>query len=455
LTLPKTSAANIVLPYLAFASLLALLCLRLYAAFETTPIRTPWDDDHLRAAAREHAQAQTAVTAISHLVLPWTPPVFEGRLNGYDAWLVAGLKAGRWVGSPDVELSFQLANTLLLLVQTLMVLLFARWATRDWSIAATFAFLHMSAPIVFGMSRWIFTENPVLVAGPTLSFLGAWLLATPGPAGSQVRAVHILRAGLVAWGMALCCSAREYAAPTFMVMVGAVLLGLLVRKRWREAEATVLVTTAFVIPWYPSLLEALQATLKKGGESAYFHTMAEWIPHVSFYTVGPSLTFVLAALLAVVVYQGARRAIERLSDPRTTPGELLRSQLSGLRLAGWAHWALMGFYVAGILWTRNRVTRPAIMPMFAALGIVLIGFRAHPLRRRWLRDARIKWVAVGLVSLSWCVLLWQLLVAFDGGKTYAHAGFRLEYFNYPLHLRKLDGPNDNYVCYDPCPYDRR
>ena len=62
---------------------------------------------------------------------------------------------------------------------------------------------------------------------------------------------------------------------------------------------------------------------------------------------------------------------------------------------------------------------------------------------------------MGLVSLSWCVLLWQLLVAFDGGKTYAHAGFRLEYFNYPLHLRKLDGPNDNYICYEPCPYDRR
>jgi Dolichyl-phosphate-mannose-protein mannosyltransferase. len=440
---------------LAFGSLLALLCLRLYAAFETTPIRTPWDDDHLRSAAMDHARAQTSATAIHHLTLPWSPPVFEGRLNGYDAWLVAGLKAGHLVGSYKAELSFQLVNTFFLLVQTVVVLLFARWATRDWSIAATFAFLHMSAPIVFGMSRWILTENPVLVAGPMLAFLSAWLLAMPGPAGSHVRARHILRAGLAAYGMALCCSAREYAAPTFMVMVGATLFGLLVRKRWREAEVVALVTTAFVIPWLPSLLEAIEATIRKGGQSEYFHTMSEWIPHVAFYTVGPSLTFALTALLAVVVVQGWRRAIDQLTDVRTTVGGVLRNQLSGLRIAAWAHWALMGFYVAGILWTRNRVTRPAIMPMFAALGIVLIGFRAHPLRRRWLRDARIKWTAVGLIAISWCVLLFQLLVAFDGGKTYAHAGFRLEYFNYPLHLRKLNGPDDNYICNDQCPYDRR
>jgi hypothetical protein len=186
----------------------------------------------------------------------------------------------------------------------------------------------------------------------------------------------------------------------------------------------------------------------------YFHAMSEWIPHVTFYSVGPSLTIVLTVLLAVVVVQGWRRAINQLRDSRTTVGMVLRQQLSGLRIAAWAHWALMGFYLAGILWTRNRVTRPAIMPMCAALGIVLIGFRAHPLRRLWLRDTRIKWTAVGLVSLSWCVLLFQLLVAFDGGKTYAHGGYRLEYFNYPLHLRTLAGPDDNYICGDHCPYDR-
>jgi hypothetical protein len=452
--LPKTSAANTVLHYVAFGSLLALLCLRLYAAFAIAPIHTPWDDDHFRLAAKDNARAQTSATAIHHLILPWSPPVFEGRLNGYDAWLVAALKAGHWVGFYNPELSFQLVNSLILLLQALVVLLFARWATQDWSIAATFAFLHVSAPIVFGTSRWVHTENLVLLAGPTLSFLGAWLLGMPDPAGARLPAARILRAGLAAYGMALCCSAREYAAPTFVVMVGTTLFGLAVRKRWRETVVMVLVTTAFVVPWLPSVIEAIRATLKKGGQQEYFHPMSEWFPHVTFYSVGPSLTFVLTVLLAVVVVQGWRAAIKQLTDARTTVGMVLRNQLSGLHIAAWAHWALLGFYVSGILWTRNRVTRPAIMPMCAALGIVLIGFRAHPVRRRWLLDAKIKWTAVGLVLLSWCVLLFQLLVAFDRGKTYAHAGYRLEYFNYPLHLRTLNGPDDNYVCGDHCPYDR-
>jgi len=452
--LPKTSAANSVLRTLAFGSLLALVVLRLYAAFATTPIHTPWDDDQMRSAARESARSQTSATAIRHLTLPWRPPIFEGRLNGYDAWLVAAVKAGHGVGLRNPELSFQLVNSLLLFLQALVVLLFARWATRDWTIAATFAFLYMSAPIVFGTSRWVHTENLVLLAGPTLSFLSAWLLGMPDAAGSRFPAGRTLRAGLAAYGMALCCSAREYAAPTFVVLVGAALLGLVVRKRWREALVMALVTAAFVIPWLPSFVEATRATVSKGGHQEYFHPMSEWIPHVTFYSVGPSLTFVLAMLLAMVMVQGWRRAIRQLIDVRTTVGMVLRQQLSGLRVVAWAHWALMGFYLAGILWARNRVTRPAIMPMGAALGIVLIGFRAHPSRRRWLEDARLKWTAIGLVSLSWCVLLFQLLVAFDGGKTYAHAGFRLEYFNYPLHLRQLTGPDDNYVCVDHCPYDR-
>jgi hypothetical protein len=452
---PKPATATTALTYLAALSLFAILGLRLYAAFATTPIRTPWDDDHMRAAAVEHHLEQTGATAIGHLVLPSRPPVFEGRLNGYDAWLVAALKVGRWAGVHNRELAFQLVNTLLLFMQATIVLLFAHWATRDFSIAATFTFLHISAPIVFGTSRWVHTENLVLVAGPALSFLAAWLLETPGCAGMHTRTHRIFRAGLAAYAMALCCLAREYAAPTFLVLVAATLVGLLVAKRWREAVAAALVLSAFIIPWLPSLLEALKDTFAKGGQSAYFHPFSEWIPHVAFYAVGPSLTFVLVALLAVLAYQGWRRAIHRSAYLCTDLGRVLRHELSGLRIATWAHWALMGLYLTGIIWTRNRVTRPAIMPMMVGLGIVLIGFRADPARRRWLANASIKWTAVGLVSLSWVVLLFQLLVAFDGGKTYAHAGFRLEYFNYPLHLRKLQGPDDNWICTDNCPYDRR
>lgn len=109
---------------------------------------------------------------------------------------------------------------------------------------------------------------------------------------------------------------------------------------------------------------------------------------------------------------------------------------------------------AAILSAQNRITRPAILPMMTALGIILIWFRTDAAWRGELTKVWSRWILVGLVGLSWCVLLWQLLLAFDRGRIYAHAAFRLEYFNYPLHLRELAGPDDSHTCDEPCPYDR-
>ena len=93
--------------------------------------------------------------------------------------------------------------------------------------------------------------------------------------------------------------------------------------------------------------------------------------------------------------------------------------------------------------------------MLAALGAVLIGVRGLPYLRRWLQGSSAKLIALALVALSWAVLVYQLLFAFDGGKTYAHAALRLEYFNYPLRIRKLTDDSDSHVCLDVCPYDKR
>jgi hypothetical protein len=449
-----SAAAKTVLAWLAFSSLVALLGLRFFAAFATTPIQTPWDDAFFRMSAREHARDESAVTAARHLLLPWKPPVFQGRLNGYDAWLTAGLKVARALHCRDRELTFQLVNCLLLILQAIVILLFARWATSDWATAAASSFLYTSVPIVFGPSRWVHTENLVLLAGPTWSFLAAWLLDTPGGAAAVARSRRFWRAGLVAYAMALLLPAREYVTPSYTAIFTGMLVGLVALRRWQEGVVAALVTIVFVVPWAPSFVEALKETLGKGGQDAYFHSMSEWIPHVALYTVGPAFSLALALLLGRVVLDGWRKTIARVCAPGASAAKLLQEELSGLHALSWAHWAAMAFYVAGILWTRNRVTRPAILPMVTAIGIVLIWLRADAPRRRWLTLAWTRWTAAGLIVLSWCVLLWQLLVAFDGGRTYAHAGFRLEYFNYPLHLRKLNGPDDNYICIDPCPYDQ-
>ena len=183
--------------------------------------------------------------------------------------------------------------------------------------------------------------------------------------------------------------------------------------------------------------------------------MREWVPHVAFYTVGPALLALLALLGAVVLYQRARRLVSSLGHGADTVPQLLRAELSGVRPLFWGHLFLLLVYAAGIVWSRNRVTRPAIMVLLAALGFVLIGVRTLPALRETLREAPAKVGALTLIGLSWAVLTYQLLFAFDGGKTYAHASYRLEYFNYPLRLRQLRADGDSYTCVDVCPYDAK
>ena len=69
-----------------------------------------------------------------------------------------------------------------------------------------------------------------------------------------------------------------------------------------------------------------------------------------------------------------------------------------------------------------------------------------------LRAPKARMAALILVAGAWSVLASQLFFAFDGGRTYAHAAYRLEYYNHPLNLPRRPLPDD-YVCYDSCPYD--
>ena len=437
------------------ASLLAVLALRLYAAVSTIPIRTPWDDSTIRKAARTEAQQETLAAAVARLTLPNPPPVLEGRLNGYQRWLVVGLKLGRRVSPGQGELDFQSVNVLLLGLQGLTLALFAYWATRDWSLSSAFAFLWISAPVVFGMNRWILTENLVLAAGPILSFLPAYLLdreVAAGP-GSRSLGARAVEAGSLAYVMGLFSVAREYAAPSFLVIVGSTVLGLVLQRRGPEAAAFASATACFAVPLASPLAATLPATIEKSGQDVFFHPLREWLPHVSIHIVGPALAVALLVLVAAVVHPsiaGSRGS--RDGGGATVPGRL-RRELTGLRGLYWGHLILLAFYLGAIVWLRNRVSRVAIMPMLTATGLALIGIRLSPRIRRALSTTPARMAALALVAASWSVLLYQLLVAFQGGKTYAHAAYRLEYYNHPLHLRPLRSPDDTYVCFDPCPYD--
>jgi hypothetical protein len=446
--------AHAALLVVSVASLAALLTLRVYAAWQLPSVHTPWDDDSYRAAAGVTARRVSALQTARNLVLPHTGLVMDGRINGYNDWLAAAIKVRRALGRGSNEVAFQTVNAVMLMLQSLAVLLFARWALKDRALAWAFAFLYVSAPVVFGTSRWVHAENLVLLAGVVLSGLAAWLLGRTSRLGLHPRYASLMGVGLAAWGIGLCTRAREYAAPSFLVLFLCVEIVLLVRRRWLEAGVVAVVTAAFMVPWVPAVAEAARVFLGKAGEARYFFPLAEWIPHVSFYTVGPAFAVLLLTLGSLVLYQRSRRVL-RLLCASKLEARFLCTELSGVRPLVWSHLFLFVFYAAGFFCSRNRVTRAAIPMMLAGLGLVLIGVRTLPPLRASLQRAPAKLAALALIAMSWSVLIYQLAFAFEGGKTYAHAGFRLEYFNYPLRLRPLTGPSDSYICIEDCPYDQR
>lgn len=439
-----------------WVSLVALLGLRLHAALWAVPIWTPWDDAQIRRNARIAARKETTAALAANALTPHAPALLGGRLSGYGDWLALGLKAGERIGSSDMQRVFQLVNVAFFCVQAATVLLFGCWSTRDPPIAVALAFLYASSPIVFGMSRWVLTENLVLTAGPALSLLAASLLAAP--ADGRARGKAAVAAGAAAYLMGLLGSAREYAAPSYLAIVAVVVASLLAQGRRREGGTFAAVTACFLVPLAAPLGSALVTTLGKAGAALYFHPLRLWVPHVAAFVVGPSLALVFLALYAAA----ARRALRRVEQGglrlrASVPGlrTLLLGELrSGLGALYWTHWLLLALYVVAIVWSRNRTARGAIMPMLVTLGLLFLYLRLHPPSRLRLRTARARAAALCLIGCSWGVLAYQLFAAFEGGRTYAHAAYRLEYYNYPLHLRPLENLGDH-ICFEDCPYDGR
>jgi len=233
---------------------------------------------------------------------------------------------------------------------------------------------------------------------------------------------------------------------------------LLAQGRLREAATFATVIACFLVPLAAPLGSALVAILDKAGVSLYFHPLRRWVPHVAAFVVGPPLALVFLALYAAAARRAGRavaRRGPRLRASVTGLGARVLTELrSGLGALYWAHWLLLSLYVVAIVWSRNRAARGAIMPMLVTLGLLFLYLRRYPSSRRGLRTARARVAALCLIGCSWGVLATQLFVAFEGGRTYAHAAFRLEYFNYPLRLRPLESPGDH-VCFDDCPYDER
>ncbi|MFI5008509.1 MAG: hypothetical protein ACHQKZ_13775, partial [Solirubrobacterales bacterium] len=97
--------ADSALRTIGIVSVLAILALRFYAAAWTIPMRTPWDDSTIRLAAKQQSRRETGASAVARLLLPNPPSLLQGRLNGYQRWLVIGHKVGTGIRPGSGELA--------------------------------------------------------------------------------------------------------------------------------------------------------------------------------------------------------------------------------------------------------------------------------------------------------------------------------------------------------------
>ncbi|MBE9117809.1 hypothetical protein IQ249_18070 [Lusitaniella coriacea LEGE 07157] len=417
-----------ILTILVIASLIALFALRIYAIYKTVPIVT-WDDFLHRKGALQGDYYSSFLGAIDDVIFP-NPNLFDGhRSVGYHVWLVLGLKLSL---SGNPEETWQLVNLILLGIQGAALFGLSRWATGQSVFAGFVTTLYLSSPIVFGMNRWIMTENFVFTATLIFSFLPALLLTRR----FEVRWKEILAAIFVAWGIGIFATLREYALPSYFILSFCTVLALLWERRWVAAGFVFAILSGYNITMLYGWKILFRVISQKTTQVEYFHPMPEWIPHIILYAVGSALTILMVVGIGAILW--------RLFQLNQTS---LKTRLTGLHIFWMGHLVLIPIYIAAILITDNRPVRAAIPLMMSLLTTILVGLRVVNLPQRWLNFPQTQAFFIGLIALSWVILSHQLFIAFDGGATYAHHATNLEYYNHPLRLRPLEDSNDMHVTY--------
>jgi len=431
-------------------SLAALLILRGYAAFFTVHIVT-WDDSAYRAKALSLTREYNCAEAAKEAIFPKSNNIF-GKITNYVNWLVVGLKIFPFL---NPEAAFQIVNLGFFILQMLLIYQFSFLATKDIIFSMFISFLFMSLPIVFGISRWVLTEN--LVYPCLLSCLYFPLLLVTryeSPITKSRILQEVALTVITAYFLIISATAREYIIFTPLVISCAVLLILLLQKRWLASLLFLILPLYFFLHFENSLDLILSERTGKLANKYYYSPPLEWLNHLALHAIGPPflLSFIGYAYIILKEIKSSESVIARIR--RLIRRESL-PELS-VTLLMLAHFFLFAIYSYGIYVSYNRGMRPAMLPFFSLLGAAIIYLYQKP--EVLIVIKKHSWFLFCLIGISWIVLCYQLFAAFEGGKTFAHHAYKMEHFNYPMHIRPLKGPNDMHTCGHegiPCPFENK
>jgi hypothetical protein len=427
-----------ILEVFVILSLIAILAVRIYAIYNTVPIRT-WDDAGYRFfALRDARDDLTIQRALDDIIFPNGGLLDHHRSIGYHSWLVFGLKLSL---SGSSEQTMQLVNLILLLIQGITLFFFSRWATKNNILSGAFTSLYLASPIVFGMNRWIMTENHVMTSLMVIGFIPAWLLTCDRRPNYRKE---LLLGMIAAWGIGIFSGLREYAVPSYLLTGFAAIVALWWGKRIDGMRGFLGVFGIFFIFLLASWMQLYKFLAFRVTQDQYFHPMSEWLPHAILHGLGPALTILLAVGLIAVFYQ-LRQTIKDKNLTTLFQLETLKATVQPLHFLWLINGILVLFYIVGILASDNRPVRGVIMLMISLLNFLLISIRLMPKIQSSLKSQWVNLFMIALLVVSGTVLYHQLFIAFDGGESYAHTAHGLEFYNHPLHLRELKSAEDMHV----------
>lgn len=443
---------------MALISLLAIFMLRSYAVFYAQPV-VAYDDKHYRAAAVFLGDNVSTPQAFREVFLPTSRHLKE-RTIGYISCLVLGQKL---LGFVNMERRWQIVNLGLFYLQAVFMYLLALWASRrkEW-FAASMTALFLLMPIVFGMNRWIMNENFVFPALLAFPLCAVWLIGGEErgerTGGRRFVLEEICVPAGAAYVMGVFATLREYALPSLLVTAAVVMFSLALKKRWTALAVFTAVFAPFCVAATKAAVLVLTYTIQKTGIikdfshpdvalNMYYVPWSDWAYRVVVRSIGPAMTVFLLAGAAFL----ARRAYHSISGSlEAGRGALsvIKEWGGGIRLLFICVLGLVVLYGAAVLMSTNRMLRVAIPPAMSLVVLIMLGIRIFDSAGAYMSSRRVKKFILALILLSWMIMLYQLFIAFGGGKDFGIRPYYMPTYNHPLHLRELKGPGDWHVVED-------
>ncbi|MBF0216187.1 MAG: hypothetical protein HQL30_04235 [Candidatus Omnitrophica bacterium] len=452
----KEKTLTEILEWVALISVSAILILRLFAALWTQPVIS-YDDKHYRGIAIYLNEKTTIKDAVTDLFLP-TIKRIGFRTYGYNSWNLLALKLfKKYVNRERV---FQLLNCLFFLAQVAgIAALASRAHKRNWFIYSV-SFLYLSSPIIFGINRWVMTENLVPAALFVFSAMALVLINSGKAEGS--RPVHpiiteILIPAVCAFAMGVCCNLREYALP--FLLLGAIGVVIVLKKERRYLALAIFLV--IIAPYFLSALKVLSViaseTIAKSGivktnvdqhVKGYRTGWIEWFRNISFRTMGvPIIAFLVAG--NTMLFHGAAGRIAGSLRSRgllKTLSAAKRSFTERDKVLFILFFPTVFMYWFIVCFSTFRDMRIILTPFVMNIILILLGVKALGIGKYIDRySSPVMKTFLGLIVVSWAVFIFQLFFAFGGGKDYAVTRKGPPTYNHPMFLRKIEKFEDWHV----------